>query len=277
MRLGKTLLLASVFVCAAPAGAQTALSASTADPAKWPQAASPDLIDPATERFVGDLMAKMSLEEKVGQMIQADIGQIKPEDLRRYPLGSILAGGSSPPLSGDDRGPASDWVATARAFRAVAMEPRGSHAPIPLLFGVDSVHGNSNVRGATLFPHNIGLGAANDPELMRRIGEVTAQETAATGPEWAFGPTLAVPQDDRWGRTYEGYSEDPAIVRRLAAPMVRGLQGEPGSSGPIQAGHVAASAKHFLGDGGTSGGVDQGNTQVSEADLIAIHGAGAGR
>ena len=278
MRAGLGLLLTTTMFAAVPAFAQqapTALSgASTAHPDKWPAAASQGLVDPATEKFVTDLMAKMTLEEKVGQMIQADITNMKPEELRKYPVGSILAGGNSPPLSGNDRSPQADWVATARAFRAVAMEPRANHAPIPLIFGIDAVHGNNNVIGATIFPHNIALGAANDPGLIRRIGEVTAAETAATGPDWAFGPTLAVPQDDRWGRSYEGYSEDPAIVRSYAGEMVLGLQGPPGTTDRIQKGHVAASIKHFLGDGGTWGGTDQGDTRVSEDELIAIHSAG---
>ncbi|AQR74850.1 glycoside hydrolase family 3 protein [Sphingomonas sp. LM7] len=279
MRLGTKLLLASTILWTMPALAQqapTALSGgpNVADPAKWPKAASVGLVDAATEKRVTDLMAKMSIEQKVGQLIQGDIGSVKPEDLRKYPLGSILAGGNSPPLSGNDRSPQADWVATARAFRAVAMEPRPGHISIPLIFGVDAVHGNNNVIGAVIFPHNIGLGAANDPGLIRRIGEVTAVETAATGPDWAFGPTLAVPQDDRWGRSYEGYSEDPGIVRSFAGEMVRGLQGEPSATGRIQKGKVAASAKHFLGDGGTFNGIDQGDTRIGEDELIAIHGAG---
>jgi beta-glucosidase len=279
MRPGTKLLLATTIFWSAPVLAQqapTALSEgpTVADPAKWPSAASQGLVDAATERRVSDLMAKMTLEQKVGQMIQADIASIKPEDLRKYPLGSILAGGNSPPLSGNDRSPQADWVETTRAFRAVAMEARPGHVAIPLIFGVDAVHGNNNVIGATIFPHNIGLGAANDPAMIRRIGAATAAETAAAGPDWAFGPTLAVPQDDRWGRSYEGYSEDPAIVRSYAGEMIRGLQGEPTATGRIQKGHVAASAKHFLGDGGTFNGIDQGDTRVSEEELIAIHGAG---
>ncbi|WP_448662321.1 glycoside hydrolase family 3 N-terminal domain-containing protein [Sphingomonas sp. CJ20] len=277
--MGIKLLLATTFLVSAPALAQTVPTTlsegqTVATPAKWPVAKSQGLTDPATEKFIADLLARMTIEEKVGQMIQGDIGAMKPEELRQYPLGSILAGGNSPPLSGNDRSPQADWVATARAFRAVAMEPRAGHAPIPLLFGIDAVHGNNNVIGATLFPHNIGLGAANDPDLIRRIGKATAIETAATGPDWAFGPTVAVPQDDRWGRTYEGYSEDPAIVRRLAGPMIEGIQGKPGTTGRIQQGYVAASTKHFLGDGGTHNGVDQGDTQVSEDTLIGIHSAG---
>ncbi|MDF7775285.1 glycoside hydrolase family 3 N-terminal domain-containing protein [Sphingomonas sp. AOB5] len=273
----RKLLLVTTILVAAPVVAQqapTTLSEPTvADPAQWPAAASQGLIDPATEKRIDALLAQMSVEEKVGQMIQADIGNIKPEELRKYPVGSILAGGNSPPLSGNDRSPQKDWVETARAFRAVAMEERPGHVRIPLIFGVDAVHGNNNVIGATIFPHNIGLGAANDPDLIRRIGHVTALETAAAGPDWAFGPTLAVPQNDRWGRTYEGYSEDPALVASYAGAMIEGLQGKPGQ-GRIQQGQVAASAKHFLGDGGTTDGIDQGNTQVDEATLIRIHAAG---
>ena len=248
-------------------------AASTAHPAIWPKAHSEGLVDPATEERISRLMKRMTLEEKVGQLIQADTASIKPEDLKRYPIGSILAGGSSPPLGAPDRSAMAPWLATVRAFEAVAMEKRPGHLPIPLMFGIDAVHGNNNVVGATLFPHNIALGATHDPALMRRIGRATALETLATGFNWAFGPTLAVPQDERWGRAFEGYSEDPAIVASYAGEMIRGLQGDPGAMG-VQHGGVAASAKHFLGDGGTTDGIDQGNTQVSEDELIRIHAAG---
>jgi beta-glucosidase len=255
----------------APAAAQTPAPAQAlAHPALWPRAHSTGLVDPVTEARITALMARMTLAEKVGQMIQADIGSITPEDLRHYPLGSILAGGSSPPLGAPDRSPAGPWIATARAFDAIAREQRPGHTPIPLMIGIDAVHGNNNVVGATLFPHNSALGAMHDPALIRQIGRVTAQETAAVGFNWAFGPTLAVPQDIRWGRAYEGYGQNPALVASYAGEMVAGLQG----AGPIQQGNVAASVKHFLGDGGTKDGVDQGDTQASEAELIRIHLAG---
>ena len=254
--------------------AQRGPQPGVATPSLWPKAKSVGLIDDATEKFVTDLMAKMSLEQKVGQMIQADIAAIKPEDLRTYPLGSILAGGSSPPLNGDDRSPPQPWIDTARAFRAVSFEDKPGQVTIPIMFGIDAVHGHSNVVGATVFPHNIGLGATRDPELIRRIGVATAIETAAAGADWAFGPTLTVPQDDRWGRTYEGYSESPTVVREFAGAMVRGLQGEPGKGRAILNGSVASSAKHYLADGGTKDGIDQGNADISEADLIRIHAAG---
>ncbi|WP_294393197.1 glycoside hydrolase family 3 protein [uncultured Sphingomonas sp.] len=239
----------------------------------WPTAKSQGLVDPQTEAFVTKLMAKMTLEEKVGQMVQADIASITPEDLRKYPLGSILAGGSSPPLGSPDRAPASAWLATTRAFAKVAQEKQPGRTYVPLIFGIDAVHGNSNIVGATIFPHNVGLGAMHDPALMQKIGRATAVETAAAGWDWAFGPTLTVPQDERWGRAFEGYSEDPKVVASYAGPMVQGLQGAPGK-GRIQQGYVAASAKHFLGDGGTIGGVDQGDADIPEQDLIAIHNAG---
>ncbi len=181
-------------------------------------------MDAKTEAFVDALLAKLTLEEKVGQMIQGDIGSVKPEDLKTYPLGSILAGGSSPPLGAPDRSPIGPWVKSVETFRAAAAERQGG-TQVPLMFGIDSVHGHGNAVGATLFPHNIGLGAARDPELIRKIGAATAQETAASGFDWAFGPTLTVPRDDRWGRTYEGYSEDPQIVHDYARQMILGLQG----------------------------------------------------
>lgn len=256
------------------AAAPKASATGAANPELWPKAASPDFKDAETEAFVTELMAKMSLEEKVGQMIQGDISSVRPEDLRKYPLGSILAGGNSPPLDAPDRSPAGPWIETARAFRAVSLERREGHVPIPVIFGIDAVHGNSNVIGAVIYPHNIALGAASDPALMQRIGAATAAETAAVGADWAFGPTLAVPRNDGWGRAYEGYSENPDLVRRYAGEMVRGLQGEPGAKLPLQHGHVASSPKHFLGDGGTEDGIDQGDNLASEADLIRIHAAG---
>jgi beta-glucosidase len=266
-----TIALMATTLLSAPAFAADGPK-STAHPALWPAAKSQGLVDPATEAFVDGLLAKMTLEEKVGQMIQADTASIKAEDLKTYPLGSILAGGSSPPLGAPDRSPVGPWVDTVKAFRDAAAERGGTN--IPLMFGIDAVHGNNNLVGATLFPHNIALGAAHDPELIRKIGAATGQETAVSGFDWAFGPTLAVPRDDRWGRTYEGYSEDPAIVRQYAREMILGLQGAVSEGQALQKGHVAASAKHFLGDGGTTNGKDQGDTQVSEAELIRLHAQG---
>jgi beta-glucosidase len=264
------LLLAAAGGLGPGAGVQ---AAPAVHPQLWPAARSQGLIDPGAEGRITALIASMSLEEKVGQLIQADILSIRPEDLRDYPVGSILAGGNSGP-NGNDRAPPQAWLDLVHAFQAVAMEPRAGHQPIPLIFGIDAVHGHANLIGATVFPHNIGLGAAHDPELIGRIGRATAEEVAATGWDWSFGPTLAVPRDDRWGRTYEGYSEDPEIVAAYAAPMVEGLQGPSALRGGLQQGRVAASLKHFLGDGGTADGKDQGDDRISEAELIAVHAPG---
>ncbi|MBW8745607.1 MAG: 1,4-beta-D-glucan glucohydrolase, partial [Sphingomonas sp.] len=224
MRNLKRLAASACALALAPtATAQAPTERGVAHPALWPAAKSVGLVDPKTEAFVSRLMARMTLEEKVGQMVQADISSIRPEDLRDYPLGSILAGGSSPPLDAPDRSPASAWLATARAFNAIANAPHPGRTHIPLVFGIDAVHGNSNIVGATVFPHNIGLGAMHDPALMTKIGRATAEETAAAGIDWAFGPTLTVPQDERWGRAYEGYSEDPKVVASYAGAMVEGL------------------------------------------------------
>ncbi|MBB5771690.1 beta-glucosidase [Brevundimonas vesicularis] len=246
--------------------------ATRAHPALWPRAASPAaMTDAATEAFVTELMGRMTLEEKVGQTIQADIASIKPEDLLTYPLGSILAGGNSSP-GGDERASADKWVELARAFRAAAAQRPG--ARIPLIYGIDAVHGHNNIVGATIFPHNIGLGAARDPDLIRRIGEATALEVAVTGADWTFGPTLAVPQDDRWGRAYEGYAENPEVAKSYAGPMTLGLQGSLSVDHPLTAGHIAGSAKHFLADGGTTGGKDQGDFAGSEQEMIRTHLSG---
>ena len=259
-------------VQAVTAEASIVTDAARAHPGLWPHAASPAaMTDRATEAFVTELMSRMTLEEKVGQTIQADIGSIKPEDLLTYPLGSILAGGNSSP-GGDERASADKWVELAQAFRAAAAQRPG--AKVPLIYGIDAVHGHNNIVGATIFPHNIGLGAARDPDLIRRIGEATALEVAVTGADWTFGPTLAVPRDDRWGRAYEGYAENPEVAQSYAGPMTLGLQGTLSADHPLTAGHIAGSAKHFLADGGTTGGKDQGDYAGSEEEMIRTHLSG---
>jgi len=154
------------------------------------------------------------------------------------------------------------------------MDRPAGEQKIPVMWGSDAVHGHSNIVGATLFPHNIGLGATRDPDLIRRIGQVTAVEMAVTGIDWDFSPTLAVVRDDRWGRSYEGFSEDPDVVRSLAGPMVEGLQGVAGTPEFLGPGKVIATAKHFVGDGGTAGGKDQGDNPSTPEELRDIHGAG---
>jgi beta-glucosidase len=264
--------LIAVGLLAAPVRAQD--GGAVAHPDLWPVAASPAAItDPATEARITQLMAGMSLEEKVGQTIQADVASITPDDLRRYPLGSLLAGGNSAP-HGDNHAPPADWLAMIRAYRAVADEARPGHTPIPLIFGIDAVHGHGKFVGATVFPHNIGLGAMRDPALIRQIGQATAQEVSATGADWTFAPTVAVPRDYHWGRSYEGYAEDPEVVRSYSGQMTLGLQGELVAGQALGRGHIAGSAKHFLGDGGTAGGVDQGDAKISEPELIRLHAQG---
>ena len=253
---------------ALPAEADTAVH-----PDRWPVAHWPLSHDAALEQRVQALMARMSLEDKVGQLIQADIGSVTPAEVRQYHLGSVLAGGNSKPGNRPTAN-ASEWLALADAFYDASMDTSGGHVAIPVLFGIDAVHGHNNTVGATLFPHNVGLGAAHDPQLLQLIGAATAQEVRATGLSWAFGPTLAVPQDNRWGRSYEGYSSDPKEVAAYAGPMVAGLQGRAGTPDFLNDSHVVASAKHFLGDGATQDGKDQGDARISEAVLSSVHAAG---
>jgi len=209
----------------------------------------------------------MTLEQKIGQMTQPDIRSITPEDVRRHYIGSVLNGGGAWPTPGRHASPA-DWATLSNAYYAASMATDMA-TPVPVIWGTDAVHGHNNVFGATLFPHNIGLGAARDPDLLYRIGRSTARAVRATGITWVFAPTLAVVQDQRWGRTYEGFSSDPALVRTYATSYVNGLQG--GLNGPAD---VVATAKHFLGDGGTFQGVDQGDTRVTLADLVRVHAQG---
>ena len=242
-----------------------------AHPRSWPAARSPAAItDPQTEARISKIMAHMTLEQKVGQMIQADISAITPDDLKKYPLGSILAGGNSGPY-GDERAGPAKWERLVGEFRTASLK---SGAGIPILFGIDAVHGHSNLPGATIFPHNIGLGAAHDPLLVGKIGAATAAEVAASGIDWTFAPTLAVPQDLRWGRSYEGYSSDPALVTSYGRAITLGLQGSLVSAKPLAGNKVAATAKHFIADGGTFDGKDQGDALISESELITRHAQG---
>lgn len=260
-------LAAIALPCAAAAVAQD----STVHPESWPKVAWPLARDAKVEARIADLLRRMTVEEKVGQVVQADIASVTPEDVKRYHLGSVLNGGNSGP-GGDDLAPAAKWLALADAFHAASTDRSGGGVGVPILWGTDAVHGHSNIVGATLFPHNIGLGAANDPELIQRIGAATAREIRVTGQEWTFAPTITVPQDSRWGRTYEGYSSDPALVARYADRMVLGLQGPPGAGPMLKGPHVLASTKHFLADGGTFEGKDQGDARIDEATLRDVHG-----
>jgi beta-glucosidase len=209
---------------------------------------------------VADLLSRMSLDDKIGQMTQAERAVVSPSDVTTYRLGSVLSGGGSAPSPNTATG----WADLVDGLQRGALAtPLG----IPILYGVDAVHGDNNVLGSTIFPHNIGLGATRDPALVEKVGRAVAEEVAGAGPHWTFAPCLCVARDDRWGRTYESFGETPDLVSSMTT-IVTGLQGTTLGGGPAS---VLATAKHYVGDGGTTGGKDQGNTQVSEAELRAVH------
>jgi len=277
MRIPHYLMAGLVFSVIAGCDSGTAVGTDSADakihPHIWPKQASPLPRDEHIEQRITALINKMTLEEKVGQVIQADIGSVTPDEVREYHLGSVLNGGNSAP-GGDNRTTAAAWVALADEFWLASTDKRDGRTGIPALWGTDAVHGHNNIVGATIFPHNIGLGAANDANLMHQIGTVTAKELLVTGLDWTFAPTIAVVRDDRWGRTYESYSEDPAIVREYAGYLVEGIQGKLSDKTFLDEDHLIATAKHFIGDGGTIDGRDQGDNISTEEELRDIQGAG---
>lgn len=261
MSVSKIVVLAGALFCAALTAA-----------AQQPAAKSDPLLryDAEARR----LLARMTLDEKIGQMTQADQQFVKDiDDVEKYHLGSVLSGGDSDPASGNDL---QSWTELYDKYQARALKTR---LKIPLLYGIDAVHGHNNVLGATVFPHNIGLGCTRDAALVERIGRITATEIRATGINWAFAPCVAAPQDIRWGRTYEGFSESPEIVKELGEASVRGLQ-HGGLSNPLA---VLACSKHFAGDGGTVWGtgtakrdgtsvpLDHGDTRGDEETLRRLH------
>ena len=259
----RAIALVTGLVAAACASAPSARGANAAPaPRAFPA-------DPAQEAAIRAIVSRMTLAQKIGQMTQAEIRAITPAEVRQYAIGSVLNGGGAWPHN-DRHAPAADWLAMADAWWDAAM---GSDlaVKVPVIWGTDAVHGHNNVYGMTLFPHNIGLGAAGDPALVERIGAAVAAQVRATGIDWTFAPTVAVVRDDRWGRTYEGFSEDPAIVAAYAGRYVAGLQGRFDPAGRPT---IVATAKHYLGDGGTDRGVDQGENKARVADLLRIHGAG---
>jgi beta-glucosidase len=232
----------------------------------WPRITSRAAVDPQLDARVRDIVARMSLAQKIGQMTQAEIKSITPDQVRQFYIGSVLNGGGSWP-QGNKHASVADWLALADRYHDASMAV-DSPVKVPIIWGTDAVHGDSNVFGATLFPHNIGLGAAHDPALIRQIGAATARAVRATGVDWAFAPTLAVAQNVRWGRTYESFSDHGPLVRAYARAYVTGLQGDFGDA------NVMATAKHFIGDGATANGIDQGNAKVSRLDMINVHGSG---
>jgi beta-glucosidase len=219
------------------------------------------------ESRVEALLTSMTLDEKIGQMTQVDTSYLQyPGDVKKYFLGSVLSGGNSVPPKGIDP---KSWADFIDSFQAQALKTR---LAIPILYGLDAVHGNSKLYSAVIFPHNIGMGCTNDPDLMKRAARITAIESAAVGSYWVFAPCVAVSRDERWGRTYESFGEEPGIVGKMGAAEVEGLQGEK-LSDPAS---VLACPKHFLGDGGTAIGtgvslLDQGDMRVDENELRAIH------
>ncbi|MET7991190.1 glycoside hydrolase family 3 N-terminal domain-containing protein [Amycolatopsis sp. NPDC005232] len=251
MRVGRSITLGVLAAALAVSAHAPALAGN--------QPAYKDARRPVSVR-VADLMKRMTLDDKLGQMMQAErLGVKSPADVTTGRLGSLLSGGSSQPTPNT---PAT-WVDMYDGFQKAALAtPLG----IPLIYGVDAVHGHNGVYGATVFPHNIGLGASRDPKLVEKIGRATAEEVSGTGIDWDFAPCLCVARNDRWGRTYESFGEVPQLATEMTS-IITGLQGR-SLGGPAS---VLATAKHYVGDGGTTGGVNEGNTQLSEQELRAIH------
>ncbi|RPI04397.1 MAG: carbohydrate-binding protein [Ignavibacteriae bacterium] len=217
----------------------------------------------SVSRRVEDLLSRMNLDEKIGQMMQVDLGALgrNPSILTTYLVGSVLSGGDADPAAGNS---VLSWANTYDTMQVYALK---TPLRIPIIYGIDAVHGHNNVIGATIFPHNIGLGCTRNPALIKSAARITAVEIAATGIDWTFAPCIAVPRDIRWGRTYEGYGETPELAQQLGSSAVAGLQGD-SLSMPTS---ILACAKHFVGDGGTTGGTDQGNTELNETDIRSIH------
>ncbi len=216
------------------------------------------------EERVEALLSMMTLEEKAAQMVQAEQAAVTPDKLTEYGLGSVLSGGGSAPYTGNT---AQDWQAYINKIKQATAQSR---LGIPILYGVDAVHGHNNVYGATIYPHNIGLGAANDPELVEQIGAAVAEEVKATGIKWTFAPTLANPQNELWGRTYEGFGEDVDIVTELGTAYIKGFQGILDSDDYLDDRHVLATAKHYIGEGYTYNGMNQGNVKMEDEEFEAL-------
>lgn len=262
-----TVLVMAGLLAGACGTSETSAPPPTASPAAT---TAVDWHDPslAPEVRAEALLAEMTIDEKIGQMTQIEKDSVDPAGVTNQLLGSVLSGGGGAPPQNDADG----WYQMVADYQEAALATR---LGIPMLYGVDAVHGHGNVVGATIFPHDIGLGATRDPDLVERIGRATAIELAATGIRWDFGPVLAVPQDVRWGRTYEGFSQDPLVVADLGSAFIRGLQDDDLTATDA----AAATAKHFVGDGGTTWGssthqdysIDQGIDDVDEPTLRAIH------
>ncbi|MGW3017191.1 glycoside hydrolase family 3 N-terminal domain-containing protein [Streptomyces longwoodensis] len=257
-RPSAALALCVTALIATGAGAAPPEPAATARAAAALPYQDPSL--PVADR-VADLLSRMSLDDKLGQMTQIEKDALVPQsDLATYRIGSVLSGGDSTVSPNN----AQTWADTYDSLQRTALT---TPLAIPMIYGIDAVHGHNAVRGATLFPHNIGLGATRDPALVQDVGHAVAEEVSGTGIDWDFAPCLCVARNDRWGRTYESFGETPELPSAMTT-FITGLQGQALGAGPAS---VLATAKHYIGDGGTSGGVDQGDTQVSEAELRAVH------
>lgn len=215
---------------------------------------------------VNNMLGEMTLTQKIGQMTQADRMTCTPEDVYHYALGSVLSSAGSTPEDNSPKG----WLDMCEAYWEASMRPRitnsGASAPrIPIMYGLDAIHGHASVYGSTIFPHNIGMGCTFETAQAKQLAKVTRREVLATGVDWVFGPNLAVARDKHWGRTYESFSESTDLVSKFTAPSIESLQND------FNMASVIACAKHWIGDGGTQSGIDQGNTQVSLEELLQVH------
>ncbi|MBA3988579.1 MAG: beta-glucosidase [Idiomarina sp.] len=277
LTLKKSALVAAMtlalYGCSDPqSSSEQTSTADTESSSIWPHIGSPLPADPALEARIEEILADMTVEQKVAQMIQPEIRDITVDDMRRYGFGSFLNGGGAFP-NDDKYATPEDWIALAQAMWEASIDDTYDGSSIPTMWGTDAVHGHNNVLGATIFPHNIGLGAANNPQLIEDIAVVTAREVMVTGIDWVFAPTVAAAQNMRWGRTYESYSENPDIIRDYSAAIVRGLQGDVGDDF-LSESRVVSTVKHFIGDGATTDGVDQGDAAIDEQTLFDVHAQG---
>ena len=229
------------------------------------ESSSNKLLDIDIESYLDE----MTIEEKVGQIFMVEISHITPGEVREFHIGAMLNGGGSFPRGRQDH-TVEDWRTLADEY-FISSKQGVNGKGIPVLWGTDAVHGHNNLKGSVLYPHNIGLGATRNIELIRDISSAIAKDVYLSGLDLTFAPAVSVPLDDRWGRTYEGFSEDPKLVAEMGRAAIEGYQG---ITNNVQDGKILATAKHFIGDGGTLNGVDKGNTVLSEKELVAIHGQG---
>ncbi|MBC3873568.1 glycoside hydrolase family 3 C-terminal domain-containing protein [Undibacterium sp. LX15W] len=267
MKKTTSLQLALAVLCSAGLASAASAVRTDANIKDWPHIKSAIAKDPAMEAKIAKMVGNMTLAQKIGQMTQPEIKFITPDDVRKYYLGSVLNGGGSWPKM-NKYATAADWVSLADQYYAASMSTDMADK-VPVIWGIDAIHGNSNVVGATLFPHNIGLGAARNPKLVGKMAEQVGKAVRATGIAWVFAPTLAVGRDARWGRSYESFSEDGRLVKEYGAVYVKALQGKFKDDK-----NVVATAKHFIGDGGTYHGVDRGVNQSSLSEMINNHAQG---